>query len=89
MDLTRNDDFLKILDRKHSSFLEDARKDIAIRIRNSIRKDRITHAEAAELTGFGRTVITAVCNGKIDKISTDRLLKIGVRLGLNIQIQVD
>lgn len=82
------DDFLKNLDSKFDTFLRDTRIAIASQIRDSIKRHRITHSDAAELTGFGRTVITAVCNGRIEKISTDRLLKICTRLGLDIQVQV-
>ena len=73
---------------KFDRHLFKVRSAIAERIRDAIRRDRMTHAAAAEITGFGRTVVTAVSNGKIDKISTDRLLKMAARLGLEIHIKV-
>ena len=73
---------------KFDRHLAAVRAAIAERIRDAIRRDRMTHAIAAEITGFGRTVVTAVSNGKIDQISTDRLLKMAARLGLEIHIKV-
>lgn len=64
------------------------RLDLAKAIRRSIEKKKITHAEAAEKTGMGRTVITAIMNGNLDKISTDRLIDIAQALGLRLQLKV-
>lgn len=88
MNQLRFDDYIN---KRRSNFdlaLETTRKKIAERIAHVIKRNEMTHAVAAEVTGFGRTVITAVVGGNIDKISTDRLLKIAERLDLKIQIKV-
>lgn len=61
---------------------------LAKAIRSVIEKKKLTHAQAAEKTGVGRTVITAIVNGNLDRISTDRLLDIAQGLGLQYQLQV-
>ncbi len=45
-------------------------------IRRVIEKKELTHAQAAKVSGMGRTVITAIMNGNLDKISTDRLIDV-------------
>lgn len=60
---------------------------LAKSIRKTIEKLKLTHVEAAEKTGMGRTVITAVMNGNLNKISTDRLIDIAQALGLKFQLK--
>lgn len=57
-------------------------------IRNVITKNNLTHLEAANICGVGRTVITAVINGNLNKISTDRLIDIAQALGLTLVLKV-
>lgn len=64
------------------------RLDLAKAIRRVIEKKEMTHKEASEKTGMGRTVITAIMNGNLDKISTDRLIDIAQSLGLKLQLKV-
>jgi predicted XRE-type DNA-binding protein len=64
------------------------RLDLAKAIRRVIEKKDLTHASASAKTGVGRTVITAIMNGNLDKISTDRLMDIAQALGLKLQLRV-
>ena len=64
------------------------RLDLAKAIRHSVEKKSLTHAEASSKTGVGRTVITAIMNGNLDKISTDRLIDIAQALGLKLHLKV-
>lgn len=64
------------------------RLELAKAIRKAIEKKDLTHAEASEKTHVGRTVITAIMNGNLDKISTDRLIDIAQSLGLRLQLKV-
>lgn len=57
-------------------------------IRTVITKNNMTHLEAANICGVGRTVITAVMNGNLNKISTDRLIDIAQALGLTLHLKV-
>ena len=64
------------------------RLDLAKAIRRIIEKKALTHVKASEKTGMGRTVITAIMNGNLDKISTDRLIDIAQALGLKLHLKV-
>lgn len=64
------------------------RLEIVHGIRNAIFKNNLTHQEASKKCKVGRTVITAIVNGNLNKISTDRLIDIAQALGLSLQIKV-
>jgi predicted XRE-type DNA-binding protein len=64
------------------------RLDLAKGIRRAIQKKELTHVQVSDKTGFGRTVITAIMNGNLDKISTDRLIDIAQALGLKLHLKV-
>lgn len=64
------------------------RLDLAKAIRRIVEKKKLTHAQASIKTGVGRTVITAIMNGNLNKISTDRLLDIAQSLGLKFHLKV-
>ena len=57
-------------------------------IKRNIEHEKLTHAKAAEQAGVGRTVITAIVNGDLRGISTDRLLDIAHNLGLKVKLKV-
>ena len=54
----------------------EMRRNLLIAIKKCIKKNKWTHAKAAQEAGVGRTVITAIVNGHLEKISTDRLIDI-------------
>lgn len=64
------------------------RIELAKAIRKSMEKNNLTHAEASKKTQIGRTVITAIVNGNLDKISTDRLMDIAISLGVRFNFKV-
>jgi predicted XRE-type DNA-binding protein len=64
------------------------RLELAQGIRSVVEKNHFTHAEAAIKSCVGRTVITAIMNGNLDKISTDRLIDIAQGLGLKLHLEV-
>lgn len=66
----------------------EMRRNLVIAIKDVVEKNEWTHAEAAEQAGVGRTVITAVVNGNLEKISTDRLIDIAHNIGLKVKLQV-
>jgi predicted XRE-type DNA-binding protein len=61
---------------------------LAKAIRRAVEKKELTHVEASEKAGVGPTVMTAIMNGNLDKISTDRLIDIAQALGLRLQLKV-
>ena len=66
----------------------EARRNLLLAIKKRMEKNHWTHEEAAKLCGVGRTVITAVVNGNLEKISTDRLMNLAHKLGLRIRLKV-
>ena len=64
------------------------RVDLAVAIRQLIERKKMTHLQAAEKSNVGRTVITAIMNGHLQKITTDRLIDIAQELGLRIQLSI-
>ena len=66
----------------------EMRRDLVMAIRRVLEKRELTHAAAAKKAGVGRTVITAVANGNITTISTDRLIDIAHALGLTVKIRI-
>jgi predicted XRE-type DNA-binding protein len=66
----------------------EMRRNLVIAIKKTIEKHCWTHQEAAEESGVGRTVITAIVNGNLEKISTDRLIDVAQSLGLKVQLKV-
>lgn len=66
----------------------EMRRDLVIGIREAIKKNDLTHFEAAKNASVGRTVVTAIVNGNIAKISTDRLIDIASSLGIKLHLEV-
>lgn len=66
----------------------EVRRDLVIAIHDKIKFKKLTHEQAAKLAGVGRTVVTAIVNGNIGKISTDKLIDVADRLGLGVHIEV-
>ena len=73
---------------KFQSARVEIRRDLVIAIDEKIKTKKLTHDQAAKVAGVGRTVITAVVNGNISKISTDKLIAIADSLGLDVHIKV-
>ena len=66
----------------------EMRRNLVVSIKRTVEKNGWTHAEAAEEAEVGRTVMTAILNGNLEKISTDRLIDIAHRIGLKLMLKV-
>ena len=66
----------------------EMRIQFVIAIKRTIERNRLTHAQAATKADVGRTVITAIVNGNLESISTDRLIDVAHNLGLKVQLKV-
>lgn len=66
----------------------EIRRNLVIATKRIIERNEWTHEEAAGEAGVGRTVITAVVNGNLEKVSTDRLIGIAQELGLSVRLRV-
>ena len=64
------------------------KRNLVIAITDCIEKKKWTHAIAASKAKVGRTVITAILNGNLQKISMDRLIDISQNLGLHVTLKV-
>jgi len=66
----------------------EMRRDLIIAIRRTLEKEGLTHAQAASKASVGRTVITGIVNGNIEKISTDKLIDVATNLGISLELKV-
>lgn len=66
----------------------EIRRDHVVGIKKAIDKNKWTHEKAAKNAGVGRTVITAILNGNLEKISTDRLIDVAQNIGLSVELKV-
>lgn len=66
----------------------EIRVELVSGIRRTIERGKFTQAQAAAKANVGRTVITAIMNGNLGSISTDRLIDIAHNLGLRVQLKV-
>ena len=64
------------------------RTQLVTAISRNMEQNSLTHAEAAKRAHVGRTVITAIVNGNLENISTDRLIDVAHGLGLKMQLKV-
>lgn len=66
----------------------EIRTQLVVAIKRVIERNNLTHVQAAKQAGVGRTVITAIMNGNLGSISTDRLIDVAHSLGLKVQLKV-
>jgi len=66
----------------------EIRVELVSGIRRAIERGKLTQAQAAAKAKVGRTVITAIMNGNLSSISTDRLIDIAHNLGLRVHLKV-
>jgi predicted XRE-type DNA-binding protein len=64
------------------------RQNLVTAIRRVVEARKMSHSEASFEARVGRTVITAILNDNLEKISTDRLIRIVHRLGLRVEVKV-
>lgn len=66
----------------------EMRTNLVISIKKVIKRKKLTHEQAAKIAKVGRTVITAIVNGNLEKISTDRLIDVAQEMGLTVQLKI-
>ncbi len=66
----------------------EMRTQLVMAIKRAIERNKLTHAQAAVKADVGRTVITAIVNGNLESVSTDRLIDVAHNLGLKVQLKV-
>jgi predicted XRE-type DNA-binding protein len=58
------------------------------RLKEILRRKRITHAEIARRAGTSRTRVTAILNDDLEHVSSDLLIRILVSLGYRVRVSV-
>ena len=67
---------------------ELAKAQLAVHIRDAIKRRHLTQAEAARLVGLDQPKISALMNGRLTGFSSDRLLRCLTALGQDVDIVV-
>ena len=58
------------------------------RLKEIVRKEKLTHADIARRAGTSRTRVTAILNDNIDDVSSDLLIRILGSLGYRVTVSV-
>ncbi len=58
------------------------------RLKEVVRKEKLTHAEVARRAGTSRTRVTAILNDNVDDVSSDLLIRILGSLGYRVTVTV-
>jgi predicted XRE-type DNA-binding protein len=58
------------------------------RLREIVRREKITHAVIAKRAGTSRTRVTAILNGNLEHVTSDLLIRILGSLGYTVRISV-
>jgi predicted XRE-type DNA-binding protein len=61
---------------------------LASRLREIIKRRRLTQAAAAELMGIDQPKVSALLNGRLASFSTERLMRLLTTLGQDVEIIV-
>lgn len=58
------------------------------KLKEVVRRQRITHAEIAKRAGTSRTRVTAILNDDLQHVSSDLLIRILASLGYRVRVSV-
>jgi len=58
------------------------------RLKEVVRRNRMTHAEIAKRAGTSRTRVTAILNDDLEHVSSDLLIRILASLGYRVKVSV-
>ena len=58
------------------------------RLKEIVRRQRITHTEIAKRAGTSRTRVTAILNDDLQHVSSDLLIRILASLGYRVRVSV-
>jgi predicted XRE-type DNA-binding protein len=68
--------------------LVQLKSELVLALRKRLRKEGLTHEDAAERSGVSRSSLTAMVGGNLVSVSLDRLLDVCLKLGVNLKFQV-
>lgn len=58
------------------------------RLKEIVRRKKLTHAEVAKRAGTSRTRVTAILNDDLEQVSTDLMIRILGSLGYGVRVSV-
>lgn len=58
------------------------------RLKEIVRRQKITHAEVARRAGTARTRVTAILNDDLEHVSSDLLIRILASLGYRVKVSI-
>lgn len=64
------------------------KSELVLALRKRLRKEGLTHEDAAEKSGVSRSSLTAIVGGNLASVSLDRLLEVCLKLGVSLKFQV-
>ena len=67
---------------------ELAKAQLASRIREVVRRSRLTQVAAATVMGIDQPKVSALLNGRLTNFSSERLMRLLTRLGQDVEIVV-
>ena len=67
---------------------ELAKAQLASRIREIIRQNRLTQVASAAVMGIDQPKVSALLNGRLSSFSSERLMRLLTRLGQDVEIVV-
>jgi predicted XRE-type DNA-binding protein len=64
------------------------RSDLALQISRCLRRRGLSQVAAAELLGMPQPTLSKIVNGRVDELSLELLIRIAVRAGLPVVMQI-
>ncbi len=58
------------------------------KLKEIVKRQRLTHAQIADRAGTSRTRVTAILNDKLDHVSSDLLIRLLGSLGYGVRVSV-
>jgi len=68
--------------------LVQLKSELVLALRKRLRKEGLTHEDAAEKSEVSRSSFTAIVGGNLSSVSLDRLLDVCLKLGVTLKFQV-
>ena len=62
--------------------------ELRIALEKEIKRRKLTQEKAAELVGTTRPALNRILNGKLDKLSIDKMIQMTHRLGKDVSVKV-
>ena len=68
--------------------IQALRSDVALQIARFLQKQELSQAAAAKLLNIPQPTLSKIANGRVSELSLELLLRIAVRAGLRLVLQI-